>query len=149
MTRVIAKGWPRAFTAAMIANFVWINASEVLRYFALLRPLVQRTFPQIPDVAPMNVPVFLIWGVWDSILILAVTGFGWLYLERFGGGARNALTAGTMAWLAIFVLLWLGFYNMNLATFEILRAMLPWAWAETCVAVLIVDWCRRRYPEAD
>jgi hypothetical protein len=83
------------------------------------------------------------WGVWDTILVFAITGFSWLYLERFGNGIRNAAIAGTLVWLSVFVTLWLGLLNMNLATTGILAAMLPWAWGEMAVAALIVDWFRR------
>jgi hypothetical protein len=34
--------------------------------------------------------------------------------------------------------LWLGLFNMNLATPSIVAAMLPWAWVEMIVAALIV-----------
>jgi hypothetical protein len=134
--------WSRGLIKALLANFIWINASEVLRYFAVLRGMMQSTFSQIPEIAPMNVPVFLSWGVWDTILLFAITGFTWLYLERFGNGMRNAVIAGTIVWLSIFVTLWLGLFNMNLATTAILAAMLPWALAEMIVAALIVYWFR-------
>jgi hypothetical protein len=136
--------WPRAFKTAILANLLWINASEIARYFFVLRAMMQNTFPQIPEIAPMNVPVFLSWGIWDTILVFAATGFSWLYLERFGDHARNAVIAGTLLWLTIFVLLWLGLFNMNLASSGILVAMLPWAWAELVVAALVVYWCRRQ-----
>jgi hypothetical protein len=133
-----ASQWPSSLTKALIANLVWINASEVLRYFAVLRAMMKSTFPQIPEIAPMNVPVFLSWGVWDTLLLFAATGFSWLYLERFGNNLRNAVVAGTIVWLSIFVILWLGLFNMNLATPSIVAAMLPWAWVEMIVAALIV-----------
>jgi hypothetical protein len=133
-----ASQWPSGLTKALIANLVWINASEVLRYFAVLRAMMKSTFPQIPEIAPMNVPVFLSWGVWDTLLLFAATGFSWLYLERFGNNLRNAVVAGTIVWLSIFVILWLGLFNMNLATPSIVAAMLPWAWVEMVVAALIV-----------
>jgi hypothetical protein len=135
--------WSHSLTKALLANFVWINASEVLRYFAVLRGMMQSTFPQIPGIAPMNLPVFLSWGVWDTILLFAVSGFSWLYLERFGNSMLNAAVAGTLVWFSIFVTLWLGLFNMNLATTAILAAMLPWALAEMIVAAVIVYWFRR------
>jgi hypothetical protein len=135
--------WPRSLVKALAANFIWINASEVLRYFAVLRAMMKSAFPQIPEIAPMNLPVFLSWGVWDTILLFAVSCFSWLYLEHFGNGTRNAVIAATLVWLSIFVTLWQGLLNMNLATVGILAAMLPWAWAEMVVAALIVDWFRR------
>jgi len=91
----------------------------------------------------MSLPIFLSWGVWDTLVLLVVTGFTWMYLDRFGGGARNALVAGTLVWLAIFVVLWLGLFNMNLATARIALTALPLAWIEMAIAALIVDWCRR------
>jgi hypothetical protein len=135
--------WSHSLAKALLANLVWINASEVLRYFAVLRGMMQSTFSQIPGIAPMNLPVFLSWGVWDTILLFAITGFTWLYLERFGNSLRNAAIAGTIVWLSIFVTLWLGLFNMNLATTAILAAMLPWALAEMIVAAMIVNWFRR------
>jgi hypothetical protein len=136
--------WSQAFTKALVWNFVWINTSEIVRYFAVLRGMMQASFSQIPDVAPMNVPVFLSWSVWDTLLIFAATGFSRLYLERFGNTVRNAVAAGTAIWCAVFVLLWLGLLNMRMATPGILAAMLPWAWAEMIIAALIVLWWRRK-----
>ena len=50
-------------TMALIVNFIWINASEVFRYFAFVMPMMREAFPMVPNVAPMNLPVFMIWGV--------------------------------------------------------------------------------------
>jgi hypothetical protein len=147
MTTSIAEQkrlWPQAFTTALLVNLVWVNASEIARYFLVLRDMMKNTFPQIPEIAPMNFPVFLSWGVWDSILIFVITGFSWLYLERFGDRPRNAVIAGTWVWLAVFGLLWLGLLNLNLASFKIVAAMLPWAWAEQVIAAFIVLKLRRR-----
>ena len=137
---------PRALVMAAVFNTVWVNASEILRYFAFIQGLMRQALPGVPDVAPMNLPVFLSWGVWDTILVIAVTGFTWLYLDRFGNSMPNAAGAGTLVWLSIFVIVWLGLFNMNLATPQILLTALPLAWLEMVVAALIVDWCRQRYP---
>lgn len=136
---------PRALVAATAANTVWVNASEIFRYFAFIRDLMRNAFPQLPDIVPMNLPIFLSWGVWDMLLVLVVSSFTWLYLERFGGGGRNAVRAGTLVWLAIFGILWLGLLNMNLATLRVVLTALPLAWFEMVVAALIVDWCRTRF----
>ena len=106
---------------------------------------MRNAFPQLPDIVPMNLPVFMSWGVWDTLLVFAVTGFSWMYFDRFGGGTKNAIQAGTLVWLAIFGVLWLGLLNMNLATPRVLLTALPLAWFEMIVAALIVDLCRRRF----
>jgi len=130
----------RKLGLALLLNAVWINISEVFRYFALVMPVMRDTFPQISDVAPMNVTVFLIWGMWDTLLLLAITGFSWLVMERFGFTNRVAIFAGTAFWCTVFVILWLGLFNMNLATPQILLAALPLAWVEMVIAALLVRW---------
>jgi hypothetical protein len=125
---------------ALGVNFVWINLSEVFRYFVFILPMMRAA---IPGSAPMDVVVFLIWGVWDTILVLAATGACWLMLARFGPTLRTALLAGTAVWAAIFVILWLGLWNMNLATLPILAVALPLAWIEMVVAALVTRWAMR------
>lgn len=133
----------RAFLLALVFNALWINASEVFRYFVFIMPMMREALAAIEGVAPMNLLVFFIWGVWDTILLFAITGFTWLYMERFGRTGRNAVAAGSLAWLAIFGILWLGLYNMRLATIPILLVALSLSWLEMVVAALIVQKCSR------
>ncbi|MDJ0514114.1 MAG: hypothetical protein QNJ62_11795 [Methyloceanibacter sp.] len=125
-------------------NMVWINLSEVFRYFLFVMPAMRAAFPELPDVAPMNVSVFLIWGVWDTILVLSVSIIAWLALERFGVSGTTVVLTATGIWAAIFVILWLGLLNMNLATPSVLLAALPLALVEMIVAVAIVGWALSR-----
>lgn len=135
----------RVFWLTVLVNAVWINASEVFRYFVFVMPMMREAFPQIEGIAPMNLPVFAIWGAWDAILVLAVTGFVFLFLDRFGNGLLQALVAGSLIWTAIFVILWLGLFNMNIATGAILAIALPLSWLEMVVAALIVNWGMRYF----
>ncbi|MEL7388672.1 MAG: hypothetical protein AAFN76_02720, partial [Pseudomonadota bacterium] len=89
-------------------------------------------------IAPMNLTVFVIWGVWDSILVLSATLIPWLWMQHWGASKTSALLAGSFVWMTIFVILWLGLFNMNLATAAILSVALPLAWLEMVVASLIV-----------
>jgi hypothetical protein len=135
----------RPFLLTTLANTLWVNTSEILRYFGFIQSMMRNAFPQVPDVAPMNFPVFLIWGVWDMLIFITVTGFTWLYLERFGRTTRNAIEAGTLVWAAVFVVLWMGIYNMNLATLRILAVALPLSWLELVVGALITKWGMTRF----
>jgi hypothetical protein len=137
-------GIPRALSRAFLLNLLWVNTSEIFRYFAFVKPMMTAAFPQLPDIVPLNLPVFLSWCVWDTILVAAVTGFTWLYLDRFGGGLQNAFMAGTCAWVAMFLLLWLGLWNMNLTPAKVALVALPLAWIEMVVAAALVNWARRR-----
>lgn len=131
----------RALLWAALLNALWINASEVFRYFLFVMPMLQEAFPQLPGVVPMSWPVFAIWGVWDSIMVLSATGFCWLSFERFGTSIETVLGTATAFWLAVFVVLWLGVWNMNLTTTTIVLTALPLAWFEIFIAALIVRWC--------
>ena len=135
----------RAFWLTLLINAVWINASEVARYFALVMPMMRDAFPGMAGVAPMSLPVFAVWGIWDTVWLLALTGFTWLWLERFGTTLRQTLLAGTLAWAAVFVILWLGIYNMGLAPPAVVAVALPLAWGEAAVGALITRWGMRRF----
>ena len=129
---------PRGLLLALGANALWINASEVFRYFVFVMPMMREAFPMVDGVAPMSLSVFLIWGLWDTVLVVSATLIPWLILTRFGPTVRNALAAGSFTWATVFVILWLGLWNMNLATPAILAVALPLAWVEMVVAALIV-----------
>ncbi|MEL7528075.1 MAG: hypothetical protein AAFN16_20040 [Pseudomonadota bacterium] len=139
-----AKTDSRAIGIALVLNFVWINLSEVFRYFVFVRPMMQEAFPALPDVAPMSVPIFLIWGLWDTILVLSVTLIAFLALERLGCAPATVFKVASGIWASIFVILWLGLYNMNLATPDVLLVALPLAWLEMFVAVHLVAYAMRR-----
>lgn len=132
------------FVMAILVNFIWINASEIFRYFAFVMPMMREAFPTLPDVAPMNLPVFMIWGVWDTILVIAATLVPWMALKVFGASPLRAVVYGTGVWLAVFVILWLALYNMNLANLAVLAVALPLAWLELVVASLVVWWFTAR-----
>ncbi|MEO9516819.1 MAG: hypothetical protein ABJH45_07860 [Paracoccaceae bacterium] len=136
---------PRArLGLALCLNFLWINISEVFRYFVFIMPMMRDTFPDIPGVAPMNITVFLIWGVWDTILVLAATLIPWICFDRFGSSLRHAMLVGTGVWATVFVILWLGLWNMNLTTLAIVGVALPLALIEMLGAALIVMWAKKR-----
>lgn len=128
----------KAFVTALLINLLWINASEIFRYFVLLMPMLKQTYPQIDGVADMNLWIFLIWGTWDTVLWLGICAFSWFFLERFGDSVRQAILAGTLFWMVAFLLLWVGIWNMGLSQLPILAVALPLSWLEMVVAALIM-----------
>lgn len=139
-TPVVLQGLQIAFAL----NFLWINLSEVARYFLVIRPMLHKSFPDQPEVGAMDWGIFAIWGLWDLILILAATGFYWLWLERFGTRWRQIVMASVAFSGTIFGLIWLGIANMGLAPIDFLFAALPLAWAEQVIACAIVAWAINR-----
>ncbi|NOY42989.1 MAG: hypothetical protein GXP26_14285 [Planctomycetes bacterium] len=82
------------FAVITLLVSIWVNVSEVFRYFAIVMPAMRRDLAAIPNVAPMNWPVFAVWGVWDTILAAFVV-FLTLFLLP-DTGTQN----GPHCWLA-------------------------------------------------
>lgn len=128
----------RLFLSALFANFVWINLSEIARYFLIVRPMLHNAFPGQSHVAPMDWSIFALWGIWDTVLILSATGFFWLWLEKFGRSWRQIGISSFWFSLTVFGLIWLGVANMGLAPYSLLFVALPLAWFEQIIACAIV-----------
>ena len=129
----------RSFLLVLLIAFLWLNASEVFRYFAFVMPMTRAAMSAVQDVAPMNFTVFLIWGLWDSLLFAVVGFIAWLVHEKFGGGLRHAIAAGTLLWLTIFCIFWLAAWNMNLTVTRVPLVALPLAWIEMVIVVAILE----------
>jgi hypothetical protein len=134
----------RNFWVALGINFLWINASEIWRYLAIVKPMLHETYPGRAEIAPFDLPTFASWSVWDTWLILAATGFYWLYLNWAGRGIRQALIAATLFTITIFGLLWLGIVNMGFVPARFIWIAVPLAWIEQLVAAIIVRWAMDR-----
>lgn len=132
------------FVMALLFNMIWVNISEVVRYFGLVKPMLHETFPGQDNIAMVTPMIFGSWMVWDTILIFAGTGFYWLYLEKFGRTKSNAVLCASAFTLTVFGLLWLGIVNMGLLPTSFIWSALPLAWGEQVIAALIVNWCMRK-----
>ena len=128
----------RAFLYTTLLNFIWINLSEVFRYFVFVMPMMQKAFPQIDGIAQMSPGILAIWGLWDTILVFVSTMICWLFLDRFGDSLKHAFLSGTLVWFSVFVLFWLGNLNMKLAPVSVLLIALPLSLFEMLVAAYLV-----------
>lgn len=129
----------RSFVLVLLAAYLWLNVSEVFRYFAFVMPMTRDAMAVVQDVAPMNFAVFIIWGLWDTLLFAVVGIIAWLFHEKFGGGILNAFAAGTLLWLTVFCIFWLAVWNMNLTVMRVPLIALPLAWIEMVVVVAILQ----------
>jgi hypothetical protein len=136
----VSQQGSRNFWIALAINFLWINASEIWRYLAIVKPMLHETYPGRADIAPFDLPTFASWSVWDTWLILAATGFYWLYLNWAGRGIRQALIAATLLTITIFGLIWLGIVNMGFVPARFIWIAVPLALIEQVVAAIIVLW---------
>ncbi|MEM9487357.1 MAG: hypothetical protein AAGA83_27130 [Cyanobacteria bacterium P01_F01_bin.116] len=124
----------KQFILITLIASLWINASEVLRYFAFVMPSLRQSLAAIEGVAPMNWGVFAIWGGWDTLLTGLVVFMVGLFAQLYGNTLRSALIAGKISWLFFFVLFWVGMVNMGLAEWSLAGLALLWSWFELVVA---------------
>jgi len=118
---------------------IWVNISEVFRYFVIVRPEMHKALSAIPNVADMNFTIFFIWGLWDTLLTGLFVFLFWLCAQVFGNNRRSVLISGIVSWCFFFVLFWVGMANMNLSSWVFAGMVLPLALLETMVAAFLAS----------
>jgi hypothetical protein len=129
----------RQFVLITLITSLWINASEVFRYFVFVMPSLRQSLAAIDGVAPMNWGVFAIWGGWDTLLTGLVVFMTGLFAQQYGNTLWSALISGTISWLFFFVLFWVGMVNMGLAEWSLAVLALSLSWIELTVASVIAS----------
>ena len=133
------------FVIVTLITSIWINASEVCRYFVLVMPRVKSYWNGLESVAAMNGTIFSIWGLWDTILTAMVVGVFWLCAQVFGNNHRTALWSAIFSWTFFFVLYWIGAANMGYSDWSMLWITLPLSLIELIIANFIAAALYKRY----
>lgn len=134
----------KQFVIITLITSVWINLSEVFRYFVLVMPRVKSFFDDRLGVADMDLVIFSVWGLWDTLLTAILAFFFWLFAKSFGNNQTTVFVSGTMVWLAVFVIFWIAAANMGLSDWSILLITLPLSWIEMIVGAWIVSMLYKR-----
>ncbi|MFD2561621.1 hypothetical protein [Aquimarina rubra] len=129
----------KQFVIITLLTSIWINVSEVFRYFVLVMPRVQSFFDHKSGIAEMNITIFSIWGFWDMLLSALLVFLFWLYAREFGNRFQSVFVSGTIVWLCVFVIFWVATANMGLSNWSILLITLPLSWLEMVVAAWIAS----------
>lgn len=129
----------RQFIFITLITSIWINASEIFRYFLFVMERTKSFFPNKEGIAEMNIIIFSIWGIWDTILTAIIVYIFWLYASVFGNTMRSIFISGTLVWIAVFVIFWVATANMGLAHWNILFITLPMSWFELIVGSWIAS----------
>ncbi len=112
-----------AIITLIVSN--WINISEVLRYFLLVMPRVKSFFQNRSGIAEMDLGIFSIWGLWDTLLTAILVFVFWIYAKSFGNNRKAIWVSGIIVWFAVFVIFWVATANMGLSSWNILLITLP------------------------
>jgi len=124
---------------------IWINISEIFRYFVFVMVHIKSYFPNKPDVADMNLSIFAIWGFWDTLLTACLVFIYWLYSRVFGSSKLSVLMSGTLVWIIVFVIFWIATANMGLSEWKILVVTLPLSWLEMIIGTWIAFKLYKKY----
>ncbi len=118
---------------------IWINISEVFRYFVFVMPRMKSFFKNQSGIAEMNLGIFSIWGFWDTLLTSVLVFIFWLYSKSFGNNNKSVLISGTIVWVSIFVIFWVATANMGLSNWRILLITIPLSLFEMLVGAWIAS----------
>lgn len=51
----------KQFLIVVLLVSIWVNASEVFRYFVIVMPETRQFLSMVPNIAPMDWGVFFVW----------------------------------------------------------------------------------------
>ena len=124
----------KRFVIVTLITSIWINISEVFRYFVFVRPRTRAFFKGVPEVAHIDPFIIGVWTFWDMLLSALVVGSFWLFANVFGNTKRSIVLSASFTWALLFVLFWVATINMGMAKWDMLWIVLPLSWIEMLVA---------------
>lgn len=127
----------KQFIINVLITSIWVNISEVFRYFVFVMPSLKSFLFDRSDVAQIDLKIFTIWGFWDTLLTAIMVFFFWLYIQSFGNSLKSVFISGSLVWLAVFVIFWVATANMGLSDWDMLLITLPLSWIEMIVGTWI------------
>ena len=123
----------KQFAIITLIVSIWINISEVFRYFVFVMPRVKSFFGGQSGIAEMDLGIFSIWGLWDTLLTSVLVYVFWLYSKSFGNNNKSVFISSILVWLSVFVIFWVATANMGLSSWKILLITLPLSLLEMIV----------------
>lgn len=107
---------------------IWINISETIRWLFLIESYwiehYQKMHLVFPN-EPVNAIIWMIWGFLFAIIIFVLS-------KKF-----NLLQTALISWLAVFVMLWVVLWNINVLPVKILWYVIPLSFFEAYIGALI------------
>ena len=127
----------KQFSLIVLLVSLWVHASEVFRYFVLVMPKMKTYWKGQEGIAEMNLGIFSIWGIWDTLLTALLVFFFWMYAQIYGNNGKSILKSSTISWLFVFVIFWVAAANMGYSDWSMLMITLPLSWLELLIATAI------------
>lgn len=129
----------KQFIIIVLITSIWINISEVFRYFVFVIPAIKAYWQGMEQIANMDLMIFSIWGFWDTLLTAVLVFICWMFMQIFGSAFKSIFASATITWLAVFVIFWVAASNMGLSNWSILLIALPLSWFEMLVGAWLAS----------
>ncbi|MFD0861546.1 hypothetical protein ACFQ1M_04960 [Sungkyunkwania multivorans] len=129
----------KQFVIITLVVSIWIHISEVFRYFIFVMPRVKAFFDERKGIAEMDLGIFSVWGLWDTLLTGILVFVFWLFANVFGNNTRSVLLSAIIVWAAVFVIFWVAAVNMGFSNWSILLITLPLSLLEMIIGSWLVS----------
>lgn len=129
--------FPKKFLLLVLITSIWIHISEILRFFIIVLPEMRRSLAPLPQAIPIDGIRLFIWGIWDTVLTIAIVYITWICTKHFGKTTKAALLSSVVSWTTFFLLFWIAMVNMNLSKLSLLIYTLPLTLIETTIGAWI------------
>ena len=127
------------FRICGLIGLVWVQISEIWRYFAIVKPETVRYFSAISIDEMSHVDNVIVWGLWGTLLTFSSLVIYRLVRQRIGKGIKTVFMSTVLSWGHFFVLFWIGSANMGLAEWSFVAIPLSLSFIELLVLNLLVD----------
>ncbi len=141
-TKKLKISW-KSFIIVTLITSLWVHAWETFRYLSFIRPSLIEDFGE--GVALFDLPRFLIWGFWDTLLTGLIVFSLVLFTIVYGNNGGYRTKSIVFSWLFFFGLFWVGMYNMQLADLELTLLSIVLSFVEVVIAVIIADKLSERF----
>ena len=108
----------RSFWLCTAVGWIWIQVSETVRYFLIVKPEVKRFFSPLDPDKSGQTDVLIVWALWGTLLTINSAIVYRLFANEKGRGTKTILYSTLVSWSQFFVLFWIGGANMGLASWD-------------------------------
>ena len=106
----------------------WINLSETIRWLFLIESYWVEYYQKLGLIfpkGPLSAIIWMIWGFLFAILLYVLS-------KKY-----NTIKTTLISWFAVFVMLWIVLWNVNILPVKILWIVVPLSFVETYIGALI------------
>jgi hypothetical protein len=109
---------------------IWINVSETVRWLLIIESYWAEYYKSLDLVFPADPINSIVWMLWGFILASII----FILSKKF-----KPLQTAFISWLAVFVILWIVLWNIDMLPINILWYNIPLSFIEIYIGVLICN----------